>query len=77
MRWCRKDSREACFPVLKALLGRARDQRRVKVELLSGMSFIDEVIEVVGGEGDAIAVFSSARRVALADIDVVALAEMA
>jgi uncharacterized protein YabN with tetrapyrrole methylase and pyrophosphatase domain len=77
MRWCRKDSREACFPTLKALLGRAREQRRVKVELVSGMSFIDEVVEVVGVEADAIAVFSSQRRVALADIDLVAVAELA
>ncbi len=79
MRWCRKDSREACFPTLKALLDRARDARRVRVqvELVSGMSFIDEVVEVVGGEAEAIAVFSSSRRVALADIDLVAVAELA
>ncbi len=89
MRWCRKDSRPAtaegreslgeptCFPLLRALLGRRREERRVRVELISGMSFIDEVVSMEGADASAVAVFSSQRRVAVTDIDVIAVAELA
>jgi hypothetical protein len=78
MRWCRKDNQSTaeptCFPLLRALLGK---QRRVRVELISGMSFIDEVVGMEGADAAAVAVFSSQRRVAVSDIDVIAVAELA
>lgn len=81
MRWCRKTDSGDCGQVLKSLLSRAkaamssdgRAERRVQVELLSGMSFIDEVMGVEGEGGAQIAVFASSRRVAVADIGVVTL----
>lgn len=76
MRWCKKDATGECFPVLKSLLNRARAERRVQIELVSGMSFIDEVIGLEGSDGQAVAVFSSERRVAVADIGFVTLAEL-
>lgn len=77
MRWCKKDATGECFPVLKSLLNRAsRSERRVQIELVSGMSFIDEVIGLEGSDGQAVAVFSSERRVAVADIGFVTLAEL-
>jgi hypothetical protein len=81
MRWCRKDDRGDCCSVLTGVLTRAkaalekgeRGQRRVQVELVSGLSFIDEVMGVEGEGVGAVAVFASQRRVAVADIGVVAL----
>lgn len=66
-RWCRKDATSECFPLLKSLLGR----RGVSVELVGGMSFIDEVVSLEGLNGGEVAVFSSRRRVALRDIETV------
>lgn len=66
-RWCRKDATSECFPLLKSLLGR----RGVSVELVGGMSFIDEVVSLEGSNGGEVAVFSSRRRVALRDIETV------
>jgi hypothetical protein len=63
--------------VLKALLGLGTGERRVKVELLSGFSFIDEVVSLEGSDAQAVAIFSSQRRVALAEIGFVAAAELA
>lgn len=66
-RWCRKDATSECFPLLKSLLGK----RGVSVELVGGMSFIDEVVSLEGSNGGEVAVFSSRRRVALRDIETV------
>ncbi len=66
-RWCRKDATSGCFPLLKSLLGR----RGVQVELVGGMSFIDEVVSLEGPTGAEIAVFSTRRRVAVRDIELV------
>ncbi|MDP1830296.1 MAG: hypothetical protein Q8L48_43930 [Archangium sp.] len=66
-RWCRKDASGPCFPLLKSLLGK----RGVQVELSGGMSFIDEVVSLEGDTGAEVAVFSSRRRVAVRDIELV------
>lgn len=66
-RWCRKDASGACFPLLKSLLGK----RGVQVELSGGLSFIDEVVSLEGDTGAEVAVFSSRRRVAVRDIELV------
>jgi hypothetical protein len=81
MKWCRKDDRGDCCAALTGVLARAkaalakgeRGQRRVQVELVSGLSFIDEVMGVEGEGPGAVAVFTSQRRVAVADIGLVAL----
>jgi len=66
-RWCRKDATSECFPLLKSLLGR----RGVQVDLVGGLSFIDEVVSLEGVGGAEVAVFSSKRRVAIRDIELV------
>ena len=66
-RWCRKDASGSCFPLLKSLLGKSG----VQVELSGGLSFIDEVIGIEGNTGAEVAVFSSRRRVAVRDIELV------
>jgi hypothetical protein len=77
VRWCKKDATGECFPALKALLGLGLRERRVKVELLSGFSFIDEVVSLEGTDAMAVAIFSSQRRVPVAEIGFVAMAELA
>ena len=66
-RWCRKDASGSCFPLLKSLLGKSG----VQVEMSGGLSFIDEVIGIEGNTGAEVAVFSSRRRVAVRDIELV------
>ena len=66
-RWCRKDATSECFPLLKSLLGR----RGVQVDMVGGLSFIDEVASLEGTSGAEVAVFSSKRRVAIRDIELV------
>ena len=66
-RWCKKDASGSCFPLLKSLLGKTG----VQVEMSGGLSFIDEVVGIEGNTGAEVAVFSSRRRVAVRDIELV------
>ncbi len=72
MRMCQKDvGCPGLIQGLKNLLGRARGQRQVRVELRDGLSFIDEVVEVVSERGVDVAVFKDNSRVEVTRIDAI------
>jgi hypothetical protein len=72
MRMCQKDvGCPGLIQGLKNLLGRKRDQRQVRVELRDGLSFIDEVVEVVSERGVDVAVFKDNTRIEVTRIDAI------
>ena len=73
MRMCQKDvGCPGLIQGLKNLLGRGRaNGRQVKVELRDGLSFIDEVVEVVSERGIDVAVFKDNSRVEVTRIDAI------
>ena len=72
MRMCQKDvGCPGLIQGLKNLLGRTRGQRQVRVELRDGLSFIDEVVEVVSERGVDVAVFKDNTRIEVTRIDAI------
>ncbi len=69
MRICQKDvGCPGLIQGLKNLLGR-RGERRVQIELRDGLSFIDEVVDVVSERGVDVAVFKDNSRIDVTRID--------
>ena len=66
-RWCKKDSTQECFPLLKTLLG----CKGVHIEISGGLSFIYEMVIDEHKGTSPLAVFDSRRRVAVRDIEAV------
>ena len=76
MRMCQKDvGCPGLIQGLKNLLGRGRGSagRQVRVELRDGLSFIDEVVEVVSERGVDVAVFKDNSRVEVTHIDAITI----
>jgi len=74
MRMCQKDvGCPGLIQGLKNLLGRGKSGRQVRVELRDGLSFIDEVVEVVSERGVEVAVFKDNSRIDITRIDAIEL----
>lgn len=72
MRMCQKDvGCPGLIQGLKNLLGRGQRDRQVRVEMRDGLSFIDEVVEVVSEQGVEVAVFKDNSRIDVTLIDAI------
>jgi Rho-binding antiterminator len=78
MRMCQKDvGCPGLIQGLKNLLGRGKGDRQVRVELRDGLSFIDEVVEVVSEQGVEVAVFKDNSRIEVTRIDAITVGAQA